>query len=103
MDPERMLSNMKTTATTHKTKVRPEPVVPNADNPRFLKLYCAALTGLLSQPFTEYHPDHGQIPMDGKGELAQIKRCAIQAWNAAVYAMQEFDMDTFNSKVDHEA
>jgi hypothetical protein len=91
-----------TTSPKNKTKVRPEPVVPYSDNPLFVKFYCAALTGLLSHPFTDFHPDHGEIPLDDKGELERLKRCAIQAWNAACYAMQEFDMDTFNSNVDHE-
>jgi hypothetical protein len=85
-----------------KAKLRAEPVVPYADKPRFLKLYCSALTGLLSQPFTYFHPDHGNVPLDGKGELDCLKRRAVLAWNAACYAMQEFDMDTFNANVDHE-
>jgi hypothetical protein len=91
-----------TTSPKSKTKVRPEPVVPLSDNPLFVKFYCAALTGLLSHRFTDIVVDAGEFPLDDKGELERIKRCAIQAWNAAVYAMQEFDMDTFNSNVDHE-
>jgi hypothetical protein len=95
---------MKTTLNPKsKPKLRPEPFVPYADNPRFLKLYCAALTGLLSEPLTYFHPDHGNVPLAGKGEPECIKRRAVLAWNAACYASQEFEMETFNANVDHES
>jgi hypothetical protein len=43
------------------------------------------------------------IEMDSKDELACIRRRVINAWNAAVLATQELEMEELNKSVEHES
>ena len=92
------------TSPKHKSKVRIEPTTYGADNPTFMRLYCSAFTGLLSQPLTYFHPDYGVIPInDKRSKLQRIKESAALAWDAAIIAMREFEMDQLNRSVEHES
>ena len=102
---ETICPKIKTTTITAKgnPKVRSEATSYGADDPTFMKLYCASLTGLLIQSFVWHDADGRVVDMDSADELASIKRRVINAWNAAVLATQELEMQQLNASVEHES
>ena len=86
-----------------KPKLRSQATSYGADNPTFMQLYCASLTGLLNVSFDYPHPDGGVVELDSKAKRECVRERVVLAWDAAVLATQELEMQQLNSSVQHES